>query len=94
MILVLYKLPVPEINDDEVLVKMIAASINPGDFLFIQNLYPEPKKLVFPKQIAGNYGAGIIIKVKKIFHINPELLLHSVILIRGPNMPPYQLNGS
>jgi NADPH:quinone reductase-like Zn-dependent oxidoreductase len=65
------ELPVPEINDDEVLVKMIAASINPGDFLFIQNLYPEPKKPVFPKQIAGNYGAGIIIKVGKNISYKP-----------------------
>ncbi len=55
--------PIPEIGDKEVLVKMTAASINPGDFLFIQNLYPEPKKPHFPQQIAGNHGAGIITKV-------------------------------
>jgi len=54
--------PVPQTGDDEVLVKMTAASINPGDFLFIQNLYPEPKKPVFPQQVAGNYGAGIVVQ--------------------------------
>lgn len=55
--------PVPEINDGEVLVRMVATSINPGDFLFIQNLYPEPKRPVFPAQIAGNHGAGIVEEV-------------------------------
>lgn len=57
--------PIPEIGYDDVLVKMAAASINPGDFLFIRGLYPEPKKPVFPGQIAGNHGAGIIAKVGK-----------------------------
>ncbi|WP_083964258.1 quinone oxidoreductase family protein [Shimazuella kribbensis] len=57
------EVPLPEIKENEVLVKMVAASINPGDFLFIQNLYPEPKKPVFPQQIGGNYGAGIVTKV-------------------------------
>jgi NADPH:quinone reductase-like Zn-dependent oxidoreductase len=42
---------------------MVSASINPGDFLFTQNLYPEPKKPHFPEQIAGNAGAGVITKV-------------------------------
>lgn len=55
--------PVPEIKENEVLVRMVSASINPGDFLFIQNLYPDPKKPKFPAQIAGNHGAGIIEKV-------------------------------
>jgi NADPH:quinone reductase-like Zn-dependent oxidoreductase len=65
------EVPIPEIQDDEVLVKMVAASINPGDFLFIQNLYPEPKKPVFPQQIGGNYGAGIITKVGKNVSFKP-----------------------
>lgn len=64
-VLQLRDVPVPEIGDNEVLVQMIAASINPGDFLFIQNLYPDPKKPHFPQQIAGNHGAGIIAKVGK-----------------------------
>jgi NADPH:quinone reductase len=41
---------------------MVAASVNPGDFLFIENLYPEPKKPVFPGQIAGNHGAGVVVR--------------------------------
>ena len=57
--------PVPEIKDDEVLVKMVAASINPGDSLFIGDLYPEPKKPYFPRQIAGNHGAGIVERTGK-----------------------------
>lgn len=64
-VLELSDVPVPEIEENEVLVRMVSASINPGDFLFIANLYPEPKRPVFPRQIAGNHGAGIIEKVGK-----------------------------
>ncbi|MGK9165608.1 zinc-binding dehydrogenase [Inquilinus limosus] len=59
-VLYLADMPVPEIGPGEALVRMVAASINPGDFLFVQNLYPEPKKPRFPRQIAGNHGAGVI----------------------------------
>src|ERR1700746_3130218 len=45
----------------QVLVKMLNAPINQGDFLFIQSLYPEPKKPAFPGQVAGNYGTGIVV---------------------------------
>jgi len=62
-VLQLREVPVPEIGDDDVLVRMMAASVNPGDFLFIENLYPEPKKPVFPGQIAGNQGTGVVVKV-------------------------------
>src|SRR5258708_17686473 len=44
---------------------MVSAPISPGDFLFIENLYPEPKKPKFPQQIGGNHGAGIVQKVGK-----------------------------
>jgi NADPH2:quinone reductase len=47
------------------------ASINPGDFLFIQNLYPDPKKPHFPQQIAGNHGAGVITMVGKEASLQP-----------------------
>jgi len=59
-VLYLADMPVPEIGPGEALVRMVAASINPGDFLFVQNLYPEPKRPHFPQQIAGNHGAGVI----------------------------------
>ncbi|GAA0549963.1 quinone oxidoreductase family protein [Chitinophaga japonensis] len=61
-VLYLADLPVPRISKNEVLVKMVAASINPGDFLFIRNLYPDPKKPAFPAQVGGNHGAGIIVE--------------------------------
>jgi NADPH:quinone reductase len=70
-VLRLAELPVPEIRDNEVLVRMLSASINPGDFLFIQNLYPEPKKPKFPAQIAGNHGSGIVTKVGKDVALKP-----------------------
>jgi len=54
------KKPVPAAG--QVLVKMLNAPINQGDFLFIQNLYPEPKKPALPGQIAGNYGTGIVVE--------------------------------
>lgn len=64
-VLKLAEKPVPEIGDNEVLVKMTAASINPGDFLFIQNLYPQPKKPLFPQQTGGIYGAGVVVKAER-----------------------------
>ncbi len=51
--------PVPELG--EVLVRIVAASINPGDMLFLQGLYPEPKIPVFPRQIAGGHAVGVIV---------------------------------
>jgi len=51
----------PEPGAGEVLIKMLNAPINPGDFLYIQNLYPEPKKPVLPGQVAGNSGTGIVV---------------------------------
>ena len=59
-VLELREVPAPEIGRGEVCVRMVSASINPGDSLFIQNLYPEPRKPVLPQQIAGNHGAGIV----------------------------------
>jgi NADPH:quinone reductase len=74
-VLRLADVPIPEVAEGEVLVKIIAASINPGDFLFIQNLYPEPKKPHFPGQIAGNHGAGIIRKVGKNVSLKPGTMV-------------------
>jgi NADPH:quinone reductase-like Zn-dependent oxidoreductase len=54
---------------------MTAASINPGDFLFIQNLYPDSKRPHFPQQIAGNHGAGIITRVGKEVSLQPGTLV-------------------
>jgi len=62
-VLYLAEVSIPEIQENEVLVRMVSSSINPGDFLFIRNLYPEPKKPHLPRQIAGNHGAGIVEKV-------------------------------
>jgi len=52
--------PVP--GPGEALVKMLNAPINQGDFLFIQSLYPDPKKPSLPGQVAGNYGTGIVVE--------------------------------
>ena len=59
-VLYLSEVPLRDLKADEVLIRMSAASVIPGDFLFIQNMYPEPKKPVFPGQISGNHGAGIV----------------------------------
>ena len=64
-VLYLSEITLRETTEDEVLIKMVASSIIPGDFLFIQNMYPEPKKPHFPNQIGGNHGAGIITKAGK-----------------------------
>ncbi|MEW9699543.1 zinc-binding dehydrogenase [Paenibacillus sp. SI8] len=68
--------PIPKLGDNDVLVRMVAASINPGDFLFIQGLYPEPKKPTFPGQIAGNHGAGIIAGVGKNVEMKEGTFVH------------------
>ncbi|RWC44708.1 MAG: hypothetical protein EOS55_20620 [Mesorhizobium sp.] len=68
-------IPVPQIGDNEVLVRMVSASINPGDFLFIENLYPEPKKPVFPRQVAGNHGAGIVERAGANVSLRPGTLV-------------------
>jgi NADPH:quinone reductase-like Zn-dependent oxidoreductase len=70
-VLRLAEIPIPAIKDDEVLIRIVSASISPGDFLFIENLYPEPKKPRFPQQIGGNHGAGIVEKVGKNLNIEP-----------------------
>lgn len=74
-VLELRDIPLPEINDDEVLVKMSAASVNPGDFLFIQGLYPVPKRPHFPQQVAGNHGAGVVVKAGKNTSFSPGTLV-------------------
>jgi len=59
-VLKLTERPRPDPGPGQVLVRMTQTAINPGDFLFVQNLYPEPKKPVFPGQIAGNHGMGVV----------------------------------
>jgi NADPH:quinone reductase-like Zn-dependent oxidoreductase len=71
LVLELREVLIPEIGDDEVLLKMVSAPISPGDFLFIENLYPEPKKPKFPQQIGGNHGAGIVKEVGKNVRLEP-----------------------
>ncbi|MDX6710609.1 MAG: hypothetical protein QOH96_1625 [Blastocatellia bacterium] len=75
-VLELRDVPIPEIGDNEVLVKMLSASINPGDFLFIQSLYPEPKKPHLPGQIAGTVGGvGVIAEVGKRVSFKPGTIV-------------------
>jgi NADPH2:quinone reductase len=58
-------IPVPTVGDNELLVKMHASSIGPGDSLFTQGRYPEPKRPVFPHQVAGLHGVGVITRAGK-----------------------------
>src|SRR5688572_16295261 len=53
-------MPDPETGQGDALLRMLAAPVSPGDFLFIENLYPEPKKPKFPRQIGGNHGLGVV----------------------------------
>jgi NADPH2:quinone reductase len=70
-VLELRDVPIPEVGPGQALVEMVAASINPGDFLFIQALYPDPKKPIFPRQIAGGHGTGVVIRVGEGVDIPP-----------------------
>jgi NADPH2:quinone reductase len=70
-VLYLADLPNPPVGDGEALVRMVAAPVSPGDFLFIENLYPEPKKPRFPQQIGGNHGLGVIEQVGRNVSLQP-----------------------
>jgi NADPH2:quinone reductase len=59
-VLELRDVPIPEPGPGEVLVAMRAASISPGDWLFVGGLYPPPYVASFPGQVAGTHGAGIV----------------------------------
>jgi NADPH:quinone reductase-like Zn-dependent oxidoreductase len=74
-VLELRDMPMPVLKEGEALVRMVAASVNPGDLLFIQNRYPEPKRPVFPAQIGGNHGAGIIEKAGSGVQLKPGTLV-------------------
>src|SRR5690242_19165919 len=70
-VLYLTDIDVRSIGDNDVLVAMSASPIIPGDFLFIQNEYPEPKKPALPGQTGGNHGCGIVLKTGKNAVIKP-----------------------
>jgi NADPH2:quinone reductase len=74
-VLELREVPAPRVVDGEVLLRMVSTSINPGDALFTQGLYPEPKKPVLPQQIAGNHGAGIVMDAGKNAGLEPGTLV-------------------
>lgn len=60
-VLELRDVPLPPRASGDVLVKISVASINPGDFLFIQGLYPPPKIPELPQQVAGTGGSvGVV----------------------------------
>jgi NADPH:quinone reductase-like Zn-dependent oxidoreductase len=62
-VLQLRDIPTPTPKAGELLVRLDNASINPGDFLFIQSLYPEPKKPNLPQQTAGTGGGvGVVVE--------------------------------
>ncbi len=58
-VLEISKLPIIKPQEDQVLVKMLASSINPSDLLTIRGTYSN--RIAFPK-IAGFEGVGIVIE--------------------------------
>jgi len=65
----------PEPGPGELLVRVLASPIIPGDALFTQGLYPEPVRPSFPGATAGNYGVGIVEKVGDGVSIPPNALV-------------------
>lgn len=61
-VLKMQDIPIPEIKEDEVLIKIVATVVNGSDILGRQNLYPK-----FPGQISymGLECSGIIEKIGK-----------------------------
>jgi NADPH2:quinone reductase len=74
-VLALRDVPMPSPGPGEVLVRLACAAINPGDFLFISELYPDPKKPSYP-QIAGTHGAGYVAERGEGVTIAPGTLVH------------------
>jgi NADPH:quinone reductase len=74
-VLQLKEVPLPKPQRGQALVRMASASINPGDFLFMQKLYPPPKWPKFPDQIAGNHGAGIVEEINGPSHLTVGTLV-------------------
>ncbi len=60
--LVIMDMPIPEISDDEVLVKVKYTSINPHDYKVIQGTFAKTEKLKFPALVGSDFS-GIIVKV-------------------------------
>ena len=56
------EVPIPELNEDEVLVEIEAASVNPSDLAFIQGGYNIKKEL---PAIPGFEGAGTVVSTGK-----------------------------
>ena len=65
----------PRPKADEVLVQVLLSSIDPTDFLFAQNIYPEPVRPKFPAQIAGSNGVGIVKEAGKNTNFKPGSLV-------------------
>ncbi len=67
--LVAEEVSLPEVGPDQVLIKLLAASINPSDFGMIMGSYGRKKEL---PAVAGREGVGEIMEVgKNVNHLNP-----------------------
>lgn len=67
--------PIPTITDDEVLVEIYSASLNPHDYKTIQGKYKKFDKLTLPAPIGGDASGVIIAKGKDVknFEIGDEV---------------------
>jgi NADPH2:quinone reductase len=59
-VLVYEEVPTPEPKPDQVLVRVVAATVNPIDVAVRENRFPTPKQ---PPKIIGSDGAGVVEKV-------------------------------
>ncbi len=59
-VLVYEEVPAPEPKEDQVLVRVTAATVNPIDVSVRENRFPTPKQ---PPKIIGSDGAGVVEKV-------------------------------
>jgi NADPH:quinone reductase-like Zn-dependent oxidoreductase len=67
-VLELRDVAIPDVGPDEALIRMVSASVAPGDLAYLQDLYP--KKPSFP-QIAGLHGAGVVCEVGREVSLQP-----------------------
>ena len=83
--------PIPTISDDEVLLEIYSASLNPHDYKTIQGKYKKFDKLTLPAPIGGDASGVIISKGKNVtqFEIGDEVfgVVHFLRLVTWDNEP-------
>lgn len=71
----IFDIPIPSISNDEVLIEIHAAALNPHDYKTIQGKYKKYEKLTLPAPIGGDASGVIVAKGKDVrqFELGDEV---------------------